>query len=266
MQKADIYRYYCFGYNYYILRRGMKGSSVHGEAEVSCNELLEMLNSLDLRVTRQAAEGLVTIREEMAALASDAVVDEQLAARISTACDEFDKTLDAELQLRNAYLVTPKRFPVESLLENAAALLSTDAPAQMPRICKFDFGSGCRAIAFSLPTAGAFHLLRCAEGMLRHYYETVVQRNRIKTRLWKAMIDHLRTRRKPPPKALLDHLDHIRENFRNPTQHPDARYDIDEAQDLLAVVIDAINRMARDMKSRAKAVPAAGGAAPQDAP
>ena len=102
------------------------------------------------------------------------MVDRHFAARISSACNELDKTLDSELLLRSAYLVTPKRFPIESLLEKPAALLSADAPLQMPRISKFDFASGCKALAFSLPTAAAFHLLRCTEGMLRHYYETVV--------------------------------------------------------------------------------------------
>jgi hypothetical protein len=59
------------------------------------------------------------------------------------------------------------------------------------------------------------------------------------------MIKHLRERRSAPPKVLLDHLDGIRTNFRNPTQHPDATYDIHEAQDLFSVCVDAVNRAAR---------------------
>jgi hypothetical protein len=52
---------------------------------------------------------------------------------------------------------------------------------------------------------------------------------------------------------MLDHLDHIHVNFRNPTQHREARYDLEEAQDLLSLSIDALNRMA---KSCASCVPA----------
>jgi len=38
-------------------------------------------------------------------------------------------------------------------------------------------------------------------------------------------------------------LDNIRRSFRNPTQHPDKIYDIQEVQDLFGLCIDAINRM-----------------------
>jgi len=44
-----------------------------------------------------------------------------------------------------------------------------------------------------------------------------------------------------------DHLDHIRRSFRNPTQHPDKIYDIQEAQDLFGLCVDAVNRMSRSV-------------------
>jgi len=44
---------------------------------------------------------------------------------------------------------------------------------------------------------------------------------------------------------MLDHLDHIRVSFRNPIQHREARYELEEAQDLLSLSIDALNRMAK---------------------
>jgi hypothetical protein len=59
------------------------------------------------------------------------------------------------------------------------------------------------------------------------------------------MLTHLERRSKPPPQTLLDHLDHIRHNFRNPTQHPEAIYDIDEAQDLFNLTTDALVRLVR---------------------
>ncbi|MCH8069815.1 MAG: hypothetical protein IID16_11195, partial [Candidatus Marinimicrobia bacterium] len=48
-----------------------------------------------------------------------------------------------------------------------------------------------------------------------------------------------------PPVELLDTLDRIRINFRNPTSHPDKIYDIEEAQDLFGLCVDAINRMVK---------------------
>lgn len=58
------------------------------------------------------------------------------------------------------------------------------------------------------------------------------------------VFDSLRHRKKPPPAALLDNLDNIRRSFRNPTQHPDKIYDIQEAQDLFHLCVDVVNRMA----------------------
>ena len=92
--------------------------------------------------------------------------------------------------------------------------------------------------------------MRAVEGALRNYYVAIVKRQRVKDLLWGPMIRHLQKRRSPPPAPLLDHLDSIRANFRNPTQHPEARYDLDEAQDLMAVCIDALNRLVRDQKKR----------------
>jgi len=91
--------------------------------------------------------------------------------------------------------------------------------------------------------------MRGTEGALRFYYASIVKRGR-KKQMWNNIIEHLKARRDSPPKALLDSLDNIRINFRNPTQHPEARYDMDEAQDLLSISIDAVNRMIRDLKKR----------------
>jgi hypothetical protein len=99
---------------------------------------------------------------------------------------------------------------------------------------------------FEEATAAAFHLMRGTEAVLRDLYVRWVKRDRIpEPRMWGLMINHLRKRNSAPPKVLLDHLDGIRTNFRNPTQHPDATYDIHEAQDLFSVCVDAVNRAAR---------------------
>jgi hypothetical protein len=252
MRKTEIFRYYAFGYNYYILRNSSSGMLVHGNdsLENSIKEFLEYLTELELRVTQNAAESLEEIQQKIKNLPADAKVDAALAKEIEAACDKLDTTLDSELQLRNAYIVTPKRFEIQILLENPINLLNDDAKTVLPHICKFDFASACNCIAFGLATSAAFHLMRCVEGMLRHYYCSIVKHGQVDPLLWHPIIEHLRKRRNAPPKPLLDHLDNIRGNFRNPTQHPEARYDLDEVQDLLAVVIDSLNKMVKDLKTR----------------
>jgi hypothetical protein len=250
MRETDIFSYFAFGYNYYILRLVTKGVTFERLGK-EIDDFFEKLEELNLQVTNKAAGDLRNIRAELRDSDQEQLVDVALAERVKEACNKLDATLDAELQLRNAFIVTPKRFDLRHLLESPGELLGQEAQTRLPALAKFDFSSACRAIAFGLPTAAAFHLMRCVEGMLREYYCSIVKRGRIDPLLWFAMLNHLKKRRDAPPRALVDHLDNIRANFRNPTQHPDARYDLEEAQDLLAVTIDALNRMSRDLAQRA---------------
>lgn len=255
MREINIFQYYRIGYNYYLLRFQSLGISVH-EGEFclvkKIDELFNLLDELDLQVTRTAAVDLENIAERVKKLPKDSKVDETLAKEVEEAIDKFDATLDAELQLRSAYMVTPKRFHLDNLLKFPVRLFASKVFRQLPPICRYDFAYACRCIAFGLPTAAAFHLMRGTEGVLRHYYCSIVKRKRVPKFLWNNIVEHLRKRREAPPKPLLDNLDNIRDNFRNPTQHPDARYDMDEAQDLLSISIEVVNRMLRDLSSRAK--------------
>lgn len=54
--------------------------------------------------------------------------------------------------------------------------------------------------------------------------------------MWAQMVEQMRAKSLSPPESLLDQLDTLRIHFRNPTQHPEARYDIYEAQELLGDV------------------------------
>jgi hypothetical protein len=253
MRESNIYGYYIFGYNYCVLRGGVEGKQVHGDPDSLIADLKAFFSNLDdfdLGVTKEAAADLLEIASELPRLPPTSKVDAPLAQRIIAAMNKLDTTLDSELKQRSAFTVTPKRFQLSHLLAGSSKLLAVGTWDAMTALTRFDFSSGCRSIAFELPTAAAFHLMRCVEGMLRDYYCAIVKRNRCDPLLWGPMIQHLRSRKKiQSPAALLDHLDHIRTNFRNPTQHPEARYDNDEAQDLLAVVIDSLNRMVRNLRA-----------------
>ena len=71
--------------------------------------------------------------------------------------------------------------------------------------------------------------------------------------MWGPILTALRTIRRPPPPALIVNLDDIRVSFRNPTQHPDKVYDIDEAQDVFIRCIGAVNQMVNTPRWRGTA-------------
>lgn len=113
----------------------------------------------------------------------------------------------------------------------------------MPDIAQYDFMKAGKCVAYELPTAGAFHILRGTESTLRLYYCNHIKQGRLTTLLWRPMVEHLRKCKKPIPKILLDNLDNIALNFRNPTAHPEYKYDINEVQDLFNLCADVNNRM-----------------------
>ena len=107
-----------------------------------------------------------------------------------------------------------------------------------------DFSEAGKCLVCSRPTASAFHILRATEGELRQLYLHKVKRNRIpEPRNWGPITGSLKERREKLPDELMALLDHIRKSYRNPTQHPEAEYTLDQAQDLFGLCSDAIARM-----------------------
>lgn len=235
-----------------------QGAPVHGDGAVADNirGLLDRLETYEFHVARRVAREIedLGIKWELE-LADHEGDDEWSHSRVLSA-DEASvlgdrarivrETVLAEASGKIAFIATDKRYTVQKLLEDVGSLFGEGIFDGLSDIAKFDFIEGGKALAYELPTAAAFHILRGTEASLRDFYVRVVKRDRIKEpRMWGPIVSDLRGKRKAPPALLLDNLDSLRANFRNPTQHPEKVYDLDEAQDLLALAIDSINRMAR---------------------
>lgn len=247
MQKSRIYKYFAFGYNYNLLKReGVKGYPLQrGIADLS--EFLEYLDELDLQVTKGIAVDLIKLLAELKESEQTHIADDQ-SIKIKKTLEKLDPTLDSELSLRYAYILTKKRYPLESLLTSPSDLLSKTSIDTLAITTKKDFSAACRSIAFSQPTSAAFHLMRALEAQVKVLYFAFKKTKRLDKPMWGPMTSQLRTKRAPKPsEKLLTHLDGMRIHFRNPTQHPDAFYTMDEAQDLLNQTITAINMIASEL-------------------
>jgi hypothetical protein len=251
MEQQPIGEYVHLGGSQRYLEDAMPGWSVHGHNAIlsNINEYLQKLDELGLPVTVKGASyvGLLRIRDEFVQLPKDAKLTAQQAEKLGLAMRELRITLYSESSRKEAFIVTGKRFEVEKLLHAPSELLAPGLFEQLDETTRYDVSEAGKCIAFERPTAAAFHLMRATEATLRRLYCAKVKRKRINPLLWGPMVSHLRERRDAPPRPLLDGLDNIRHNFRNPTQHPDAIYDIQEAQDLLSLSLDAIARAARAM-------------------
>jgi hypothetical protein len=245
MQSKSIVEYVMFGTELRYLQDVTNGEPIHGNAMILDNidRFLSNLQKFGLKVTSRAAYPLRTIRDELAKTDQEHVLTTDESTRLRKIMTDLRRTLMAEASVILAYIVTDKRLDVNKLLQDMSSLLAPKVFDAMPDVARYDFSEAGKCIAYERPTAAAFHLLRGTESVFRNYYCSIVKRNRVKPLLWGSMIESLRKCRKPPESPLLENLDNIRLSFRNPTQHPEKVYDIEEVQDLFGLCVDVVNRM-----------------------
>jgi len=252
MLSRPIFQYISLGIFYRFIRDAQPGWRLYGKAAIleSTGAFVTLLDDFNLPVTKRASTELTEYVKELAKKGANHKLTGEEASELKRIMISLEKTLVAESGGHVAFIVTDKRIDVNKLLSDASGLMPPGVFDSMPEIAKYDFGEAGKCIAFERPTAAAFHLLRCTESVLREFYCSIVKQNRVRGLLWKPMVEHLRKRKKKPPEELLNHLDHIRNSFRNPTQHPEKIYDIQEAQDLFSLCVDVVNRMVKLLRQK----------------
>jgi hypothetical protein len=235
-----------------------RGWHIHGSQWIVGNieRLLSNLESLKFKVTLQAAGDLRRILADLKRYPDAARASNADQKRLHGTMQNLRLTLRAEARTLQAYLLTDKRLDVQRLVEKPESFLGKGTFSKLPEIAQLDIREAGKCIAFELPTAGAFHLLRATEDALRAYYKLYFKRGAMDRVAWGALTQNLQNKkRKPrPDQMLLAHLAHIRKNFRNPTDHPEKIYDMDGVQDLFSLVADVLNRIARELPET-KALP-----------
>lgn len=107
---------------------------------------------------------------------------------------------------------------------------------------KADLDDAARCLLVDLPTPSAMIVLRAAEGCLRQYYKSKMNK---KPPNWKTITDELKAN--GVNEALLQNLDYIRKDKRNVAEHPDKRFSPIEAERLFLLVINTIEEMIDDL-------------------
>lgn len=249
MERKSIYDYFFFGTAVRYLQDVKAGYPIFGDTWVLSNidRCLNELDELGLRVTSIAASQLRQFRAPLAETKDKtSKLSQEQAEALSKICSDLRRTLDCELITLQAFIVTPKRWDIDKLLNNIGHLMSQGTFSALPEPLRYDLTEAGKCIAFGRATAAAFHLLRGTEAVLRHFYCTLIHTKRVSPLLWGPMVQDLRKRAKSKKHtALYNNLDNIREYYRNPTQHPEAIYDIDGAQDLLPLCFEVIGKMVK---------------------
>lgn len=212
-------------------------------------ELEALLQAAGFNVTLVATQSssyldMVRLVEELPKHAPVGAV----AATVREESSRIENVLFAEAVTKRIYTLPERRFNTEALLKDPSRLLKGGAYEKLSEIGRNDFSSACRCILFGEATAAAFHILRATESVLKSYYFHHRRQNRLAKPMWGSMTEQLRAKtRNKPPETLLTSLDLVRTAYRNPTNHPEAIYQIDSAQDLFGVCIDVIGKMTDEL-------------------
>ena len=245
----NSYEYIKIGLAIRLLRNidGTETGKFVVEVESDLKAHLEMAN-FSVALAAMLSESYGNMIENLSQLAEDTQVGENLAKTISAEFNKLESIVFAESVTKKIYTLPARRFNTEFLLDRPERLLKDGAFGKLHEIAKSDLSSACRCILFGEATAAAFHILRATESVLKSYYCHHKRQNRLAKPMWGPMVDQLKAKtRNKPPALLLVSLDLIRTAYRNPTNHPEAMYQIDSAQDLFGVCLDVIGKMTDEL-------------------
>jgi hypothetical protein len=171
-----------------------------------------------------------------------------LAPNVVSLAVDLEQVIFAEGITKFVYVLPERRFQSEYLLSAPQKLLKDGSYLKLDPIAQSDIAAAGRCIAFGEATAAAFHILRATESVLKSYYFLHKKTKRLKKPMWGPMTQELRAKKTArPSESLLGALDVVRTSYRNPTQHPEATYEIHAAQDLMGVCLDLVGKMAAEL-------------------
>lgn len=262
MQEIKIYNYYSFGYNYYLVSGDSK-ERTNADFFKWLKRCIDEIENLNLNVVKSSIRlnSLMKDYETLKTLAEntetkDIIVSTELHRSIKTKLDRIDYVLDAELNLKNAFVLSEKRISNEILTGNISKLLPNGYFLRLPSLAQYDFTESGFCLAFDRFTASAFHALRATEEVLKYFYEKTCKTSASDKDTWATYVTVIQSEIKnnkltpPPSEELLINLDNLRKYYRNKTQHPQLIYSSDEAQDLLSFCTKTISQMIKDLISR----------------
>ncbi|MHB1957594.1 MAG: hypothetical protein ACYCO5_01015 [Acidobacteriaceae bacterium] len=161
---------------------------------------------------------------------------------VREAAKEFETVLRTECQMMDTYFVFKKGvYSTKDLVENAHHQVPEPSRSSLPDQTKADFDQAGRCLAFDVPTAAAFHLLRGTESVIREYYELVVpgpKRASTRMRSWGVYINLMEKYKADA--NILSLLNHMKDVYRNPVLHPEENYSDERAQVLFGLCISAV--------------------------
>lgn len=169
---------------------------------------------------------------------------------ISSAAIRFETILGAEMQTLDTYHASQKAlYKTEDLIERAEIVLPEGIRSEVPDETINEIRHAGRCLAFELPTAMGFHIVRATEAVIREYYRVVVGTvPKVKARNWGSYIKFLKA--KGADGKIITVLEQIKNTYRNPIVHPEDVLEIEDAIILFGMAQGVIVSMVKDIVAR----------------
>jgi len=243
MKASTLLKYISLGSNLEYLRMVEIGTSVHGKNFILDNisTLIDIVEESEFTVAKQGTIILKQFKEKLNKNPEDHLLEKSEKEELYKIIEKLTFIVNAESTTKYAFFITEKRIDVNKLIFSIESLFAEGVFDWLPSGVQYDFKESGKCIAFGRPTASAFHVLRGLEGLIRYALRHLSPNTDTSEMNWGPVITHLKSLSITELNIVIDNLDRIRENYRNPTNHPEKIYNIEEAQDLFNLCVGVVN-------------------------
>lgn len=254
MNRVNLYDTYLMGKAFRLLEQiqpGVVPATIVSDLMVLQNWLLHLTNNT-LLSPGQAHEHATILHSAVSYMLTEWLnepLSQERAIIIKSVFEMFEPTLSSEFaKLHTYYIPSVGIFPTDSLLNQPEKMFSESANL-IPDETLIEIKEVGKCLAFSLPTAAGFHLMRSVESMLRHYYEVLSKGASRPARGATGIYFDAILQLPGVDKELHAALKQIKTLYRDPIAHPEVVLTGPEAISLLGVVQSAISRTLMLIKS-----------------
>ena len=165
------------------------------------------------------------------------------ATALKNSLSELEAVLKAECDSLATYAVSQKgAYSTPDLIEHAENMIPETTRQLLPSGVIKEVQEAGRCLAFDLPTASGFHILRAVELVMIELWQHIKQTGDKKPTNWGAYIDKFE--QSGIDAKITTMLRTLKDLYRNPNAHPEETLDDDKATTLFALGVAAIQQMA----------------------
>jgi hypothetical protein len=274
MDKVNQYLFYEFGSSLREareMRAGQKLRQYAMPAAIARNALAKFLNEsshVPLKKSQVSARKLMELLDKFTYWGGvppglrglkgpdiERELEEQEANKIQRALDDFEAVFSSEAQDLEVFSVPQKcAYSTTTLIDAGENVLPPSVRDFISNYAKEEMHEAGRCLAFTLPTAAGFHMVRALEAVVRNYWDVLSAgkpRPKYASGDDAAMGTFIsEVEKEGADKKAIETLKQLTKLHRNPIAHPDAVLSEPEAIILLGVVTSAITVMVEEMKTK----------------